>query len=372
VAPGPVFAGVRLYLRAIPFFFLPAVYDFKESQIRLQLKFLLLMGFVQVPMSIYQRYHIMEQDRFSGDPVRGTLVDSSVLSIFLIGAVCILTGAFLQKRIGKIPFFLMFAVLLLPTTINETKATLILLPIGLVISAVVGSPPGRRMRIALLAFALLGAFGTGFAVIYDYVQRNNPYYVSIEDFFTDQGKLEEYVHQRNADVGGRRPGRVDAIVVPLRYLAKDPSTLAFGLGMGNCTHSALGEQFTGRYFETFELLLEATFSVFVLEIGVFGTALVMLLHWMIFQDSRAVATQDGGWLRFVAVGWTGITAIMWISMFYKITYVFAPLSYLFWYYSGLIAARRVQLVTAPRLVPQPVAVPGGYRPPALTTLGPRG
>jgi hypothetical protein len=241
---------------------------------------------------------------------------------------------------------LLFALLLIPTTINETKATLILLPIGIAISFIGGAPPGRRLRMAVLAGVLLVTFMSCFAAIYDYVQRNNPNYVSIESFFSDSNHLQSYVHERDSDVGGQRPGRVDAIIIPLKYLAHDPVKLAFGLGIGNASRSSIGPGFTGDYYETFALLTQSSFGVFMLEIGILGTLGVFLLHWLVFQDARALIARDTGTMKALAIGWIGITAIMTIALCYKTTYIFAPESYLFWYFSGMVAARRMRLETA--------------------------
>jgi hypothetical protein len=344
-APGPIFAGIRLYFQAIPFFFIPAVYAFSDKQIRTQMRLLLLIAALQVPTACLQRLSLMEQQRFTGDPVVGTTVDSSVLSIYLICVVCILTGAFLQKQISRLWFFVFFIVLLIPTTINETKATLILLPFGLLMSVVIGSPPERRGRIIVISTALLITFLAGFAAVYDYIQRsNNPNYVSLEDFFFGgKAQLQHYVHQDNADIGGKHPGRVDAIMVPLKYLARDPVTLAFGLGVGSDTHSSLGETFTGDYYVIFQKLTQSSFTVFLLELGLLGTVLVFVLHWQVFQDCRVVATHDTGRMRYIAVGMAGIVTLMTVSTFYKMTYVFTPLAYLFWYFAGLIAAHRIRL-----------------------------
>jgi hypothetical protein len=146
---------------------------------------------------------------------------------------------------------------------------------------------------------------------------------------------------------------VDAIVVPFKYLARDPVKLAFGLGIGSDTHSSLGESFTGDYFRLFEKLSQSSFTVFLLEIGLLGTLLVFVLHWLVFQDARVIAGCDTGQMQFIAVGMAGIVALMTVSTFYKMTYVFTPLSYLFWYFAGLIAARRVRLAHGEARVPAP-------------------
>src|SRR5262249_54923731 len=158
------------------------------------------------------------------------LEDSSVLSIVLISAACVATAMVIRGRISKTLYIPLFFTLLIPTTINETKATLILLPIGLVITMVVASPPAKRFRIAIAACALLVTFFAIFAPIYDYLERDNPYKTSIVDFFTDQRTLSRYVGGR-ADAGTTHVGRLDGLLVPLRRAARDPVQLSFGVGI---------------------------------------------------------------------------------------------------------------------------------------------
>jgi hypothetical protein len=344
--PGPLFAGLRYYFRAIPLFLLPAVYDFSQAQIRQQLRLLLFIGFVQLPFAVHQRMIVMDANRFSGDSVVGTLVQSSPMSMYLICAVCVLTGFTLRQRISKTIYFTLFFYLLAATTINETKGTLILLPFALLTSALVGAAPGKRVRIFIVTLALFAGFVAVFAPIYDYVQRKNPYFVSIEDFFTSKKVMTKYV-DTHATVGAvKLAGRVDSIEVPLQQLSRDPVQLVFGLGIGNASHSSLGPQFIGAYYTLYEGFLVSSLSIFLLEIGLLGVTMVFLLFWLIFRDSLAVAQADRGFMGAIAVGWAGITVLMTIAMPYITSHIYASLSYLFWYMSGLVAAARMRLAYA--------------------------
>jgi hypothetical protein len=164
------------------------------------------------------------------------------------------------------------------------------------------------------------------------------------DFFTDQGEIEKYMESKKVGVGTVAPlRRGDAMKVPVQYLARDPVRLAFGLGLGNASKSNLGEAFSGNYYGLFQSFVILSFTVFILELGLLGTALVFLLYWLIFRDSVAVARSDSGLVGSIAVGWIGAVVIMGMSTFYTDIHLFASLSYLFWYFSGIIAARRMQL-----------------------------
>ncbi len=362
VEPGPILAGTRYYLRAIPLFFLPAVFTFTEQQVRWQLRLLLALGLLQVPLASYQRRVVWLAERYSGDSVSGTLMDSGVLSIFLICSVLVLTGLFLRGRVSKLGFFALFFVLLFPTAINETKVTVVLLPIGLFAVFWIGAPPGKRLRVAVWAAVLLAAFAALFIPIYDLMEKNNPYKREIVGFFSDQKQLDAYMQKRAAGGVGAKAdaGRLDTIVVPLQYLNHDAVRLAFGLGIGNASHSSLGQSFTGRYYSLFQHFVYTSLAIFMLEIGILGTGLVVLLNWIILADTIAVARADGTTLTgSIAVGWTGVVILISITLTYNVVQAAESISYLYWYISGIIAARRMQMAIA--------GVSGGTKIPAHAT-----
>ena len=90
--PGPVFAGIRQYLRALPFFFLPAVLEIKERQLRAQLLLLSAFCLLQLPIAGMQRMATYARGGTTGDETVGTLMNSASLTVFLVAAACVLTG----------------------------------------------------------------------------------------------------------------------------------------------------------------------------------------------------------------------------------------------------------------------------------------
>jgi hypothetical protein len=353
VAPGPLTQGCRFYLRAMPLFFLPAIFEFSESNIRAQLRLLLGVALLQLPVSIYQRYMVFTAGRNSGDSVIGTLLISSIMSIFLISCICVAAGMTLRGRMSKVTFFALFVLLVVPTTINETKGTLFLLPIGLLVTLFLGSPPKKRMRVGISALMLLLVFGSLFVPIYDYFSvRNNPYPYTVESFFSSKKMVGRYM-DRGTDLGSRHEaGRIDSLLVPLRTLSSDPVQLMLGVGIGNGSGSALGNVYTGAYYELLgRYTTQSSGAEFLVEIGLLGIALVLLFYWLIVRDAFVLAMQDSSINGALALGWLGTTAVISVATFYKTMHYFESLSYLFWYFSGLVAARRMRLaLDAPPLV----------------------
>ena len=345
VTPGTLIGGMRNYLRAIPFFLIPVVFEFSGAQILTQLRLLLAIALFQLPVSLYQRYEVIAHGRWTGDPVSGTLIISSIMSIFLIAAICIAAALTLRGRLRWKTFLVLFLLLIIPTTINETKSTLLLLPIGLLTTLMVGSPREKRLRIGVSAFALLAVFGAVYVPVYDYfATANNPYPYTVESFFSNGRTVERYVDQ-GTDLGSRKEaGRWDALVVPLQTFASDPVHLVLGVGIANGSASAFGSGYTGQYYGLFgRYTIETSGAAFIIEIGVLGLALILLLYALILGDAYAVAAEEQTVIGSIALAWLGITLVMALAMFYKSLHYFESLSYLYWYFSGLVAAERQRI-----------------------------
>jgi len=343
IESGPLFAGIRTYLRALPFFLLPAVVLLKDRQLRTQL--LLLLGFciVQLPIAWSQRMETQAAGRTTGDQTVGTLVQSGPLSVFLICATCMLTAFYLRGRISRGWYLILLVVFLAPTMINETKITLFMLPVALMTTFYVGAAPGRRLKNTLLGLIVLSGFMAVFIPVYDYFVEPRWGYGIIE-FLTMEDRVENYLY-KGTGIGvapEKSTGRVDSILVAVSELSKDPTRLVFGFGIGNASDSALGNQFTGAYYNLFKNFTITALTALFLELGLLGLGLVLLLHWLIFRDSVAVARSDDGMVGTLAAGWAGVSAAIVMGMLYSSALESATLSYLYWYFSGTIAAFRMR------------------------------
>jgi hypothetical protein len=345
---GPMLSGIRFFVRAVPLFFLPAVLPQTPAQLKRQLQLLLVLCLAQLPVAVYQRWVMFQREHSSGDAVRGTLLDSGFLSMTLISAVLVLTGLLMRGRIGKLTYAVLFLLLLLPTTINETKGTLVFLPIGLFVTLIAGSAPKERLRYALMGLGALAIFGSIFVPIYNEMEVFNPYKNErdITNYFTNQKNLSRYISSNVSGVGAREQGvrRADAITVPLQYLMKDPVLISFGLGLGSVSSGNLGNNFKGEYFAIFEPFLFVSFTFLLLEVGVFGLLIIGVLFWMVFWDTLAVAHRDDALTGGIAAGWLGVVVLVAIAVTYNAVHESIAITYLYAYFSGVVCARRMALM----------------------------
>jgi hypothetical protein len=166
----------------------------------------------------------------------------------------------------------------------------------------------------------------------------------ITAFFSDKKKLGKYL---SSDVGGlgtkKDVRRGDAVIVPLEYLAQDPVKLMFGLGIGAVSPSQLGTNFEGTYYLLFQKFLIISFTTFLLEFGLLGLMVIGVLFWMVFFDTLTVLRRDDSLVGALAAGWSGVVVIFAIDVFYTNFHEFTCVTYLYWYFSGLICARCVAL-----------------------------
>jgi len=356
VDAGPVISGVRFYLRALPLFLLPAVYPFTDRQVRTQLLVLLGAVLVQAPLTLFQKNREMFYGNTSGDFVMGTLGGSGLLSIFLLGAACVLTGMYLRRKLALLVWLPLLALTLAPTAINETKATFLLLPVGLLVTFWAAAERSRRMRNMVVGVSVLGMLTAIIIPVYDYWADQRPVSegggVSVVDFFTDEDALDQYVNY-DADKEMELLGRGAAYRVALNDTFSDPIRAVFGLGMGNASTSNLGRGFTGEFALQYVPVRQTSIILFLLEIGVAGLLLAWLVLYLIFADSQALRQRDDAFWGGLAAGWCGVVAVVLASAFYAELLQSPGISYPFWYLSGLIAARRLRLAAAARRPARP-------------------
>lgn len=346
---GQAFAGLRNYLRALPFFLLPAVVVFTDRQLRTQLLFLLVVCICQLPLAIKQRLETQAWASYyqhrgtTGDLVSGTLLTSGNLSLFLIAAACMLTPFLMRRKVSGGLYLFLLLLILIPTSLNETKITLLLLPVALLTAFYAGSDPERRLRSTVVGGFVVASFLAIFVTVYDYFIVAKWGY-GLLDFFTMDGRLERYIF-RGAELGDTWTGPVgrgDGMLAVVTVLGKDIVDWFFGFGIGNASKSSLGRQFVGVYYPMLERFPITSISYVLLELGILGLFVQLSAHFLVFRESIGVAQSDKGIMGAIAAGWAGVSVVVFVALFYETPITTSAFAYLFWYFSGLLAAHSVR------------------------------
>jgi hypothetical protein len=357
VSAAVTFAGVRNYFKYVPLFLLPFAYVYSPNDVRKQLMVVLLVALVQIPLSFFQKFVEYSWEN-TGDVVNGTMGagGSGRLSIFLVATITMVVAQFLGKRISFGWTLVLGLLLLLPTTINETKITPIILLLGLG-----GLLYAKRRQISAKQMVLIGASAlvmlSIFVGVYNVVYKSdegymgrvtsNPAQLGLSGARANLDSLRSALsRQRETMIVGRPSslfedqswvGRFDGMTMPLQaFLPNDLVHFCLGLGIGNTTST-----FGGRAAYTFLGTLgsaETTVTQLMWECGALGTLLFLSFIALVLKDALALST-DIEWCE-VASGWTGVTLLTLCICFYLNLFQAPALFALFTYWSGLIAATR--------------------------------
>jgi hypothetical protein len=343
---GSVVAGLRIYLKYLPFFFIPIVFEFTPRQVRAQFLVLTTILIMQLPISLLQRF-VLYADMGTGDVVRGSLETGSFLSIVLISAIAVCVGLYLKKVIYGRAFAVLLALLFLPTTMNETKGTLILFPIACAVPLLMME--GRKLSQVVV---MLGGLGCAaflvFSAVFAYTQSKFVGHTDdILEFF-DRDRLTNYLAPQTAqlDISEDRYGRIDVILVAVEDISVHPMTALVGFGMGSVTKAPIAS-FSGVHAEHYaDMGITETAAPFILlETGLLGAVLWLAFFAMLFRDARAVSRQEG-LIGGLALGWMGVIAVIAVGLFYKHIVPVNGIMYVFWFFSGTIVAARYRFEVA--------------------------
>jgi hypothetical protein len=235
--------------------------------------------------------------------------------------------------------------MLIPTTINETKVTLIILPIGLIFSTI--SYKEKKFLLKFKRIIGWSVLTMVFFVIFTFIY-NNYYGVrshrNLLDHFAAEveGRGYLYLGEERTEKrieSGTRIGRVDAIIIAFKEISQDLGQLFFGVGVGNAISSRL------KFFETQNNEVQkfwpdtTTISNILWELGFLGIIFKLLLLIFILRDTMLMRLKNN-FLGAFCLGWCGVVFIFIINMFYMNIFYTDPLSLTFWFLSGIVISKR--------------------------------
>ena len=347
VPDGAMLAGARSYLKFLPFFLLPAVHRFTQKQLQAQLTLVLVLALMQMPLAFYQRFVEFAASMHTGDPVKGTLTTSSAMSMFLVAVIGGCVTFYLRGRLSLRTLIVLCAALFLPTTINETKATLLLLPFALLVPAMLMPGKARQLRKVAPVLGVGFVAITAFVLVYNYLIQYREYAGPISEYFTSDTALY-YLYTGAANTDQNDIGRFDSIEIALEHTSQDPLRLAFGYGAGNVSESFL-PQFAGQYWSYYTRFdVGATqITAFVWEIGVVGVVVYLYLLALVARDALTLARSSDAAAPLGQI-WAVAAIVMTFALVYKSVLSMNDIGYLFFYFSGVVASRAVAVRHAAR------------------------
>jgi hypothetical protein len=364
VLPGTLLSGVRTFFRFAPFFLMPLIVQWSPRTLRWQLYTLGFLALVQLPVTLVQQFVL----DLPPDRVSGTVAISSVLSMYLIGTLCFVFAKYLYGSLGAVSTAIAALLLFIPTTLNETKGTLILLPIAIttivLASGSIRRNPTRVLGSVSAVFGLLLTFGLvynaifperaaggallGFFIGDDQGQDAVSYLYSGDEILVDVERLiggsgEHVVGERSPLAGAEgRVRRFDSIVLPIRTLSDDFPTLFLGLGAGNVSGSTIAS-FSGPYAGIRALTpAQPGITGILWELGLLGAAVFIVFPLLVMRDAWLLARSETP-LKVFGAAWAGICAMVLLAFAYKNVLDFQVLAVMFMYWSGFVATQAHQV-----------------------------
>jgi len=345
---GALFIGIRFYFKHLPFFLLPTVHDFSDKEFRSQLQFLLPLLILQCPLAAYQRF-VQYKGVPTGDLITGTLESSAPLSIVMICSIAVIFALYLKKQVDVRLFLLTSCCLFLPTAIDETKATLIFLPIAFVLPALFSGGYGSLTKTkSLLTMALVGGlFISAYVPIYNHFIKawgvwGHPN--GILAFLQKEDELKNYLYRGAKGTRGERIRRGDVIVLAYKNLSTDIRSLAFGVGIGNVMDSYF-KSCRGKYSEASRYRPETLALTHLFwELGLMGVIVYFVFFFFLFRDALLLRRSDDIFGCF-ALAWTSVIVIIGLCLMYQNIISLNVINFMFWYFSGLVAAKTFKMRT---------------------------
>jgi hypothetical protein len=338
VQPLAIFSGLRNYLKYLPFYLLPMVYIQSNEQIERIVKILLGISLLQCPLALYQRF--FQYTTQSGDLIAGTLGYAPHLTIFMTCTISLLISFYMKKRIGTNAFLVFLICVFLPTTINETKSTVIFLPCAILIPTLFEVRKESRMKILLIVIPIFIVFIFGFSYMYKVFYGRR---AGIGEFFTSD-KVSSYLYKGSEKdrVSGEEGsvGRIDSILLAYNEFSGNLFRMVWGVGIGNAV-LPFSRKFEGKYTREYLRLGGKMTGIahIMWETGLLGVVYGLLFLSFIFSDALILRKQDTI-IGPIALGWLGVTIIMIMTLPYQNIIAKDALVYMFLFFSGHLSAMR--------------------------------
>lgn len=327
VSFGPMIVGLRQFCRFIPIFVLPAVIQFDENEVQKLLKFIFALALLQFPVTLWQRFFLYAHDP-SGDPIGGTLGanTSGVLSVFLLMVLSFLTAYYLKEGLSLGHFIPLCLIIFIPTTLNETKVTLPLLPFALLLPVIFANKSKYRFnsRIFHLFFILAVTIFL---------------FISIYNSFGRRDIIIFYSHEDHA--GSYSEKRIIPIMTAVRKVFDGGlKTIIYGYGAGNLSVS-FSKSLQSSNIQEFSNYNPDNVSITKLlwETGYIGTLLFFILLAVTFLDFVKYSKNDF-FIGAIALGMAAATVIFFISFFYTRPLSHNIFPYIYFFFSGYLITHK--------------------------------
>jgi hypothetical protein len=275
--------GLMLILAAVPF---------APRTVRRWLLLLLALALIQLPFAVYQKIVLvplrlnMPNFVVPADIVTGTFegsitggASSNVMAFFLIAAMAGLLSAYRESMLRRSRLWLLLAVVCAPLAMGETKLAVVMIPAALLIvyADLIKKRPFVFAAGSFAALIVLGALAYSYIVLHSTDGRPLTFEQRVQE------NLDYNVGSRG-HYGGASLNRGNVVQFWWReHGATDPIGTVFGHGLGASAGAGGTDNFghMDRKYPGYAIGL-TTVSALLWEVGLFGTALYLMMFLAAF------------------------------------------------------------------------------------------
>jgi len=320
-------SGVRYYFSFFPLFLLGYIFGARKLTIKKEMRWLLILILIQIPVSIFQFFEAQVKLAGSGllffDAISGTM---GGFAPNLMSAVCCI-GIFyflIDYLDNKKVLSLVLAILLLiPPIISESKGIFLLLVVSGFFLIKSYKLNLVRYFLFFLGVALVGMISTSLYSFLDFGSAQN----------IDPEFLLEYIQKES---GSGRLSRLDSIFYAFQQIFEEQSPL-FGMGIGSANGNPIGANPKFNDFFT----IRHSVDILITETGIIGlSALILFIIYTARKITLLIKNPLVGSyeLRLLRLGGILIViltiGIFWVDILYRVQFMY-PFGLIIGYIFGL-------------------------------------
>jgi hypothetical protein len=334
VSPAVMILGMRKPLKYLLLFYVIVHSDFDESFFKMTLKILLIIAFLQIPVSIAEFFiwtPEMGESLGSGmgefDFVTGTLPRgaSGILALLLLTTMSFFLGMSLYTRQSK--FFWASLLFLLPLPLTMSRFSFFLLPVLFLYLLRKNLTYQFSRRLLYTVFLTLFFIGI---VLSSSITAN----YDLKRYLLHP---QEVVEKQSLSVEKTgESGRIGSIQYVVNNLQSVPNGLLLGVGPGMWSESFFS-QYSSQLFEISSVSHANQYAATMSEFGLLGLIIYILIIFKIFLMNNQFfkISKDPFW-KSISFGFSGMIIIFLLGGMYIPLWHSDALAFCFWSIAGII------------------------------------
>ena len=301
-------SGIRYYFSSVTIFIIGYLFGVRREEIQKIFQWLLLLIFLQVPITIYQFFvaanRFADSSQLFFDTISGTMggFAPNLMSVFVsIGFAYYLIQYLNNSKLKNLVFMLL---LLIPPVISETKGMFVL-----ILVFVLYVPRVFEIRVnKFLAFAFIGLVSMSFFTVF---------YNSIDFGSNKSVGFVELLEYSQLDSGRGRLSRIESVGYAANLILEEESPL-FGMGIGSANSNPLGSSLSYNDFFT----IRHSVDTLITETGILGAILLIYFCACSYRYSIRIYKRRENFNNFevdIAKLTGGLVLMFFVSLFWTDT-----------------------------------------------------